>query len=159
MPKLSETLTHPRNLEICQSCGCKQALSCWREHDESDWPTHTVVILCDHCSNKIIEKHPRLYERVGFWAPIPGAMQICQDCIFMSKLNCSHPNLEPVRGGRTDRRVGTTIDYPRPTMIYIDRRRPRTQRRVGKNLIQYSGPPTACAEKKTAMSDMELIEL
>ncbi len=65
-PKLSETLTEPRDIGRCQSCGnyeqadMDRLVSRWLEYDEDDCTTPVFVQLCVKCSDKLIEPHPRL---------------------------------------------------------------------------------------------------
>lgn len=92
-PRLSDTLphAHPRK---CGQCGTDDPapppLQLWQEHDANDKPELRFVLLCRKCSDLLIEKHPRLYDRK--WSrnhPAPGAMEICTDCRFRDRLWCS----------------------------------------------------------------------
>jgi hypothetical protein len=122
-PKLSQTLEGPRDPTHCQSCGAAGAihdadesilkLTRWREFDERDHPTSTLVLLCEKCGKKLIKKHPRRYEHIAAFAPAPGAMPVCALCSFCSNLACRHPDLKE-NGGE-----GLQLNVPQPTKAHI----------------------------------------
>jgi hypothetical protein len=101
-PRLSETLTHARAPELCQSCGQRvmqhRGLERWLECDDQDRPTNTVVILCARCSKNIIEPHPRLYRQLLDGEPFPGVMPVCNGCRFTESLKCTCPAAK-INGG------------------------------------------------------------
>jgi hypothetical protein len=108
-PKLSEQLPGPRAPRICQACATEASPPrWWEECDERDQPTGVLVILCPQCSNRLVEKHPRLYRRIDWPSPRPGAMEICVACTFRRELACQHPDLK-ANGG-----PGLSIQIPQP---------------------------------------------
>ena len=52
----------------------------WQEHDGRDEPEPIAVMLCTACSARLIEPHPRMYNRIARRAPFPGIMDLCIDC-------------------------------------------------------------------------------
>jgi hypothetical protein len=98
-PGLSQTLHFFADPQTCQSCGRADNLTRWRECDEWDKPTMVVVVLCDRCSKKLIEVHPRLYVALQEHQPFPGVMQICFDCPMRDGVSCKSP-LAKHNGGR-----------------------------------------------------------
>lgn len=108
-PKLSETLTGPRGLHYCQSCGEELGeLRAWQEHDEADRPTPVAVMLCPACANRLIEPHPRLYRQIAAGEPFPGAMPCCHGCRHAVALACRSPMLK-ANGG-----AGLPLRFPTP---------------------------------------------
>jgi hypothetical protein len=90
-PGLSDTLHHFPDPQYCQACGSPDCLSKWRECDPFDKPTMVVVVLCDRCSKKLIDPHPRLYIALQQHEPFPGVMQICIDCPMRRGVSCYSP--------------------------------------------------------------------
>ena len=130
MPKLSEQLTRPRAPGVCGSCG-EIELSPgsyaparaepapvphrrWRECDEFDRPTATVVVLCGLCSEKLIDPHPRLYHDILGFTPFPGTCPVCSDCPHRRGLDCTRAKLN---GG-----PGVEMISPEPARVHIHRR-------------------------------------
>ena len=111
-PKLSEDLPFARHPNVCQSCGQK-GFNRWREHDDQDDPTDTIVILCDVC-DRIIKPHKRLYSKLQNSEPVPGAMEICLDCIHCKGLICRSP-MRLANGGS-----GLPIRFPKPMVMCVD---------------------------------------
>lgn len=144
MPKLSETLPPATELYRCQQCGGVIELARWVEHDEEDKPTHTIVVLCGPCSQRIIEPHPRLYQRLHKWHPWPGAMSICVACVRRSGLRCQCA-LASANGGS-----GLKLKFPEPDMAFIDGRDPKTGKRWGRREVYWQGPVTDCAAREAS---------
>jgi hypothetical protein len=90
-PGLSETLHFFPDPQQCQACGTADRLSRWRECDAFDKPTMVVVVLCDRCSKKLIDPHPRLYLQLQEHEPFPGVMEICVDCPMRKGVSCYSP--------------------------------------------------------------------
>jgi hypothetical protein len=140
-PKLSVSL--PRRVVVqlpwgtCQRCGLKgelfEDLGVWREHDDADKPTPVAVVLCQKCSDLVIEEHPRLYSSQLPHAPIPGVMELCRECTHRHGYLCGHADLT-VNGG-----PGLEIVHPTPTPMHVNRGR-------GKSgwMKLWNGPATSC---------------
>lgn len=141
-PKLSETLTGPRDPDHCQSCGEWGDAQPWCECDEKDTPTETHLMLCSECAEKIIEKHPRLYLDRHRNAPIPGAMQLCVDCIHRDALRCACPDAHR-NGG-----CGIKIEHAEPSVIFMDGT--KGGRRCGWTEMRYGCPPKSCSGRETS---------
>ena len=107
-PKLSESLTGPRSVNCCQSCGAFDELSAWQEHDDADHPTPVAINLCLDCSDRIIKPHPRLYRLLDAWEPWPGIMAVCVGCRYANEMKCTSPLLK-ANGG-----AGLPVRYPKP---------------------------------------------
>ena len=139
-PKLSEQLTGPRAPRRCQQCGesCSPP-TWWEECDEEDRPSGVLVILCAGCAQRLIESHPRLYHRLDWPAPRPGAMDICAECRHRQELSCRHPDLR-ANGG-----AGLSISVPRPmtAMLCFGGGRGRTAR-------LYPHEPRECVGREVA---------
>ena len=88
-PGLSETLGILIDPRMCRSCGSLSELTRWRECDENDRPTMAVVVLCQRCSKKVIDRHPRLYIELQPHEPFPGVMEICVDCPARDGVSCT----------------------------------------------------------------------
>lgn len=129
-PGLSETLAHTRDPNTCQSCGDfgldRGSGRRWIECDAFDEPTATMVILCVRCSERLIERHPRLYLHEDWWAPRPGAMACCVDCTLRTDLRCVSPMLK-ARGGPG---LGIRI-HPLPGLTILCGRGCKTIREYG----------------------------
>jgi hypothetical protein len=141
-PRLSETLPHPRDSDVCQACG-GEADSLWVEHDERDQPEAVAVALCRACQARLIEPHPRLYRQLSTLEPWPGALGICRGCAFHGGLRCTNP-ASKLNGGR-----GMRIDIPQPDVVHVDGRDSRG-RRFGRTMTMYRGPATACSGRQEA---------
>lgn len=156
-PRLSTSLPHPRRLDACQRCGLGasedlgsegyertaegvaiEVLPRWVEHDDQDQPEPIVVVLCTPCSEKVIEPHPRLYERLPLFKPFPGAMGICVGCGHQEGLRCRSPSAK-VNGG-----PGMRVEFSLPAVYFVDGI--RGGRRTGWRMERYKGPATACSE-------------
>jgi hypothetical protein len=138
LPGLSQTLHFFPHPEECQSCGSAGELTRWRECDEWDKPTMVVVVLCQKCSRKLIEPHPRLYHQLQEAEPFPGSMQICLDCPMRDGISCKSP-LAKHNGG-----PGMLIDGARGFAGFFCGGPNAGYRRL------YSSPPTSCAGKDAA---------
>lgn len=145
LPGLSVTLTeYPRRLEVCQSCGTPQemtGLCAWEECDEWDKPQspRVVVVLCNRCSDRLIEPHPRLYRPVAPLEPFPGIMGLCIGCRWQRGVDCTSPKLKG-NGG-----PGLEVAFPRPDKVHLNYGGGRGEFR---NL--YKGPPTKCSGREAA---------
>lgn len=146
-PRLSETLTGPRDLAHCQSCGAAGnpfaiedddreglRLTIWREHDEDDKPEGVVVLLCERCGKRLIDPHPRLYDYLMPMQPFPGAMACCRGCRYSVETRCLHPMLKDNGGS------GLMMAVPKPSVALVDG--VRGGRRCGWRQIIYTGPVT-----------------
>jgi len=143
MPKLSEDL--PQNVSplVCQSCGTDDPrgwMEYWREHDEKDQPTRVIITLCNECSQRIIEPHPRLYSRLERHKPQPGIMELCHDCTHRQCNYCTFPGLKE-NGG-----MGMVVHFPRPSLMFLDG--VRNGRKVGWQEMHYPGPATYCEGRR-----------
>ena len=124
-PRLSETLPFPRHPNVCQSCGKETDVTdgvgahAWQEHDDNDQPEAIVVMLCRACSARLIEPHPRLYNRLDTNQPWPGIMDFCLTCWWRSDVRCRHPHAK-ANGGR-----GVTITVRKPTVAHVNMGRGR----------------------------------
>ncbi len=142
-PKLSETLSGPKQPGACQGCGTELGeFTLWQECDEADQPTAVIVILCTSCGDQRIEKHPRLYHDLHKYAPMPGSMQLCKACLHHDGVTCRHPDLK-ANGG-----PGLLIHFPPPRTIFWDGTTKGGGRRKGWVETVYPGPPTACAGRE-----------
>lgn len=137
-PKLSGTLKPAVDLSRCQNCNSNVFVSRWREHDDKDISTQTIVLLCKNCSDKLIEPHPRLYSRMDKDEPLPGSMPICIGCKWHEIVRCKNPK-SFVNGG-----AGLTLTFPTPACAFVDGRDPKTGKRFGRRVITYIGPVSAC---------------
>lgn len=155
-PGLSKTLTFPRALDRCQSCGAEGdanarpemppsplfvsgSLQKWQEADPNDRFTAddgqpVIVILCADCSKRLIDPHPRLYRMLDAWHPIPGVMGLCHGCRFQKELTCSHPWLK-ANGGK-----GLHVRFPKPAYAHLNYGGGR-----GEMKHIFHGPPSTCA--------------
>ena len=150
-PRLSvdlEAESHPR---ICQSCGSdfrnvlmmprspdREMIFHWQEHDMRDIPEPIIVTLCQSCSAKIIDKHPRLYRNLAIHEPFPGVMKLCIECQFRDGTGCTHKDLK-TNGGD-----GLGIIGPAPADVHYSYRR-KGNGRSGHWEKHYPGPATECA--------------
>lgn len=136
-PRLSVSLPHDRHPETCQACGARAettTLVRWQECDDSDKPEPVAVMLCEPCSDRIIEPHPRLYHRTEWGAAFPGAMACCSDCALRNGLCCE--SLSLIANGGTGLaiaefvRISGFVDY-----------RDKSGRRCGRRFVNYSRSP------------------
>lgn len=150
--RLSESLViKPRiaggGTAYCQRCGRDGHLDAdtfrWLEHDDNDRPETVVILLCRRCSQAIVGPHPRLYRRLDRYEPAPGAMPLCDGCVFQNAgrgLRCTHPNLKAAGG------PGLALTMPQPSQAFVDG--VRGGRRTGWRQMIYHGPVTACAGRQ-----------
>lgn len=131
-PRLSVQLTHARDIGTCQGCG-GPARQLWEEHDDNDKPEQILVALCDACSDRLIEPHPRLYRIVHEHEPRPGAMPVCSSCGWRKGLNCTHADLK-ANGG-----PGLPLNFPKPAVAMVDGTDKRG-RRTGWRHVIWMGP-------------------
>lgn len=111
-PRLSETLTRTRRVDRCQACG-GVGVTWWEEHDSRDRPEGIIVTLCQPCSERLIEPHPRLYRPLASGEPWPGAMPTCLGCKHSADLNCKSP-LAKANGG-----PGLPLSHPPPARAFV----------------------------------------
>lgn len=129
-PKLSETLTRPKSPDCCQACGdlspppapegnplarlpAGVLMRRWRECDGADRPTPVVVVLCQTCSESLVEKHPRLYVELGKCEPDPGSMPMCLACRHRDGTAC---RMALKHGG-----PGLELMVPEPANVHVCR--------------------------------------
>lgn len=116
-PGLWETLDeHEDDADICRGCGIHtsatiEGLLRWRECDAWDQPTGRIVVLCQRCSDTLIEPHARLYIPVPLGEPVPGMTRICRDCTHRSGTTCP---LSKAWGG-----AGVMFRFDRPALRSI----------------------------------------
>lgn len=145
-PKLSETLTHPKAPNVCQSCGLQTfdldspLLHRWEECDERDRKTGVIVVLCKRCAERIVEPHPRLYSCLATTEPFPGSNGICVDCPHRSGTRCSHP-LAKANGG-----PGVMLTVTKPIRAHVQ----RSPRRLSGFVTLWPKPPSDCKQKHEA---------
>lgn len=106
-------------LNQCQNCFArgsinKGSLLRWTEHDDNNHPTQTTILLCRHCSNTLINPHPRLYSELHPNYPVPGSMEICDPCALRKGTSCRSPRARP-NGG-----PGVELTIQTPTKGFID---------------------------------------
>jgi len=147
-PRLSVDLTGPKDPDECQACGGQYVLpgDCayrgefqrWQEHDDNDLPEPIIVVLCETCSDRLIEKHPRLYRQLQGFEPWPGSELICRGCVHRIGVSCRHPDLK-ANGG-----TGLHLTMPPPSVAFMDGT--RGGRRAGWRETIYLAPGvTDCA--------------
>ena len=141
-PRLSETLTGPRDPGKCQSCGVEWDLTIWQECDERDKPEERFVVLCNECEEKLIEPHPRLYIEWTDNKPWPGIMRICRPCIHRYGLDCRCA-LQKRLGG-----PGMKVQSCEPMRGHMSFR-DKNGRRTGKFFERYAMPPRDCEGRQT----------
>lgn len=135
-PRLSEDLGGPRSPLHCQSCGSLQSSPArWQEHDQDDQPGPIAVVLCEECSDELIEEHPRLYRRLERCEPFPGTMPICIDCELRQGVRCTSPSLRS--------NGGPGLSFPPPELAaHVDT--VEGGRRVGRWLKTWGDFPGGC---------------
>lgn len=149
-PGLSRTLTEPRDIRHCQSCGLagfedaldtgvglplRRWIECnaWDQHDDRS----PVVVLCPKCEDRLIEAHPRLYVPLALNEPWTGAMEICHQCAHRRGLGCTHADAK--RNGGT----GLAVEVAAPTVMHICGT--RRGRRFCDFLRTWPSAPTECS--------------
>lgn len=135
-PKLSETLPR-RDPGHCQECGSELRLTYWQECDDRDQGMPVFVILCQGCSDRIIEPHPRLYRDLAANTPMPGVMSICADCRERDGLRCTSAAAK-INGG-----PGLKYE-PEGSMVHLC----RSPRRLSGWQYLMPGPVTKCSGKR-----------
>jgi hypothetical protein len=143
-PRLSVTLPTCVSPLLCQKCQSSHRVQTWIEHDAADQPERKFVVLCRQCSDAIIPPHPRLYAEAPVNAPIPGVMAICFECIHRQGTACICPAAK-FNGG-----AGIQVTAAKPLVCHIDGRDPKSGKRFGRWIHDYSTPPSACTGRKTA---------
>lgn len=155
-PRLSVSLTGPRDRHHCQHCGAPNrtapissrwpdemfdSTTGWVEHDHNDQPEPIVVFLCKECAEWLIGSHVRLYRQLRRHEPFPGAMPLCDDCRFRDGVSCKN-RAAKINGG-----PGLNLTFPRPTQAMVDGADARG-RRCGWHEVLYGGPVSACSGKE-----------
>lgn len=98
-PRLTVQIQGERHPGKCQRCAQEWDLQIWQECDDCDQPEKKFIVLCDGCSEILIESHPRLYLEWPTNKPFPGLMaELCSDCASRDGLCCMSPLLI-VNGG------------------------------------------------------------
>ena len=149
-PGLSETLPfRVMGLTACWNCGTAgellgiddEGLRRWVEADPWDRydERSPVVILCGRCSDRLIDRHPRLYAPLAPMEPRPGAMPLCIGCHHLDGARCACP-LALINGG-----PGMAVHAPRPTMMHVC----RSPRSLSGFVKIYSAWPSRCAGRET----------
>ncbi len=105
----------------------------WQEHDGRDQSEHIAVMLCTRCSARLIDPHPRLYNRIPPNAPFPGVMELCVACRFRDGVRCTHPDLK-ANGG-----AGLMVDADPGAQAHVN-----LGSGQGTFLTIYRDPPRAC---------------
>ncbi len=145
-PRLTDSLSGPKDPRICQSCsrGVTDGINVvnWQEHDHNDQPERKLVVLCDACSKRLIEPHPRLYKRHVTHEPYPGAMPLCVACRHRDGVTCNSP-LAKFNGG-----PGLDYVYPQPAVGFWDGYDKVLKKRTGGRMVTYAGPVTACTGRE-----------
>lgn len=140
---------------VCQSCGgshrlrvgnglIRLTLSRWQECDHNDQPEQKIVVLCNVCSKRVIEPHPRLYHQLHYNTPWPGCMDICVDCRFRSGIKCVHPAAK-VNGG-----AGVMLKIGKITRGFIDYAG-KNGKISGSVFEHYETPASDCKQKQPAL--------
>ncbi len=136
-PRLSADLPGTKHPDTCQGCGRHRDLvTIWQECDEHDQPELIFVVLCKHCSDRLIEPHPRLYKQRAAFDPMPGVMHLCIPCRHRDGTRCANMQAS-INGG-----PGLKIIGPKPSVAMVDGR--RNGRRCGWREVIYPAPPIAC---------------
>lgn len=138
MPRLSEQLGGPARPDACQGCGSPCDLALWQEHDDADRPERIVVLLCQACSKRVIDRHPRLYAELVRNQPWPGAMGVCARCRFRERLRCTHPDAK-ANGG-----TGVKLTLARPVTAHLS----RSPRRLSGSVTWWPSPATDCEQRE-----------
>lgn len=113
--RLTEVLG-TRHPDCCQYCSQKfprERMSIWQEHDHEDKPEGRAVLLCDRCSARVIEPHPRLYSNKGINWPFPGLTPVCVGCVHREATG--HCKAAKINGG-----PGVEMKYEPPIRGFID---------------------------------------
>lgn len=138
-----------RNPFVCQQCGgsnlanhgngiMRLSLDRWQECDHNDKPEAKILVLCNVCSKRMIQPHPRLYHKLDTNAPWPGCMALCVDCTHRDGIRCAHPQAK-ANGGK-----GVMLQLSKPVRGFIDGPAYRGR------FEQYPKPPLGCRQKETS---------
>ena len=139
-----------RHPEICQQCGgvvfgdpsgdgktrILVTLDRWQECDHNDRPENRLIVLCNVCSKRMIEPHPRLYHRLSPNHPWPGCMAICVRCRWRDGVTCKHPSAK-VNGGS-----GVMVTIGKPIQGFIDGPKYRGR------FTEYPSPASDCKQRE-----------
>lgn len=138
---------------VCQSCGgsnvggfgnglMRLTLSRWQECDHNDRPENKVLVLCDKCSKRIIEPHPRLYHQLHANQPWPGCMAICVNCRLREGVTCKSPDAKA--NGGSGVLIGGMGELMRGFVDY----QKKGGGRGGHAFAEWSHAPTSCKQKE-----------
>lgn len=133
-PRLSETLTGPKSPHECRKCGALNPECLIQECDEQDKPEGIHFWLCLTCEREIIKPHPRLYVRLDNNIPLPGLMDLCDNCLHRDGYKCS---VTKANGGPG---LNVTVGTPYTAHLY----------RAGggsKWIKLYPDPPSHCSRR------------
>lgn len=148
-PRLTETCANEKHPNLCQACGgsnvpgagnglIRLSLTRWQECDHNDKPESRVVVLCNVCAKLLIKPHPRLYVALDPFAPFPGCMPICVECILRVGVSCSSRKTK-LNGG-----PGVRLTMPEPSRGFVD------GRNYSGPIVLYRGPVESCDERKAS---------
>jgi hypothetical protein len=141
-PRLSKSLTGPRRHGLCQSCGVKSqdhrglpSLTLWQECGDQDDATIDYLWLCHPCAERLIEPHPRLYQRHHVFHPAVGVQPFCETCIHCVNMRCTH----------RDANLGTLVQPGAFSRAFVDGQgRGKSGRRVGWIATLFYEPAKGC---------------
>ena len=137
-PRLSGQLEGPRSPDRCQCCAARWVdLERWREHDDDDRPTATVVVLCRPCGKRLIDPHPRLYAKLDEREPHPGTMELCLLCRNRVGVTCP---LALCHGGPAP---GVAI-YPAPSVFFVK----ASKSSLSGPHVGYASMPKSCSRRE-----------
>lgn len=149
-PRLNEqtyrlsTLPGPKHPRRCQKCGAEWQplrrpavrLVRWQECDHNDQAEPIALVLCEPCSELVIEQAPRLYLRIPEKGPWPGCMTICLDCKHRDGITCGSP-------------LPRVLEQPEPLNAHFSGQ-DRKGKRVGWFGKVYIEPVKSCSQKEIA---------
>jgi hypothetical protein len=130
-PRLTVTLTGPRDPHSCASCGELHPEEVWQECDHFDKPEPLFLLLCAKCSKRLIKPHERLYIDHQRNEPLPGTMDLCDNCIHRTGYACSQTK---AHGG-----PGILIRVAAPYTVHLN-----MGSKGGRWMKLYSTGPTNC---------------
>lgn len=144
-PRLSKDLPYQKGALCCGNCArskdelpVNKTLDVWEECDHHDKREGIYIRLCEPCSKRLIEPHPRLYHHKQQHEPMPGAMPTCADCKLRDGLKCTSPLLKR-NGGQ-----GLPLSIPKPVNAMVD------GSKYSGPMVLYMGPVTCNAKEPCA---------
>lgn len=143
--RLSESQKPFTSRNRCQRCDLTENVQGWIEHDHRDQPQAIYLFLCKKCSDLLIEPHPRLYTPMQKLGAYPGAMDICEKCIYRNLSRCKSL-LAMFNGG-----PGLKYRFPdgnEPSVAFMDGT--RGGKRIGWREIFYTAASIECSGRKEA---------